>query len=142
MLITVVLLLFKLEHKKELHEEVNKSQWSAPRGFNWQHSKSYIMLEPTDLFCHTIFFSIFNMLTSLSLQFLLNIYGAYTLIWFSSGVWALVSAHKVWRDLFMGNFFMADGRHFIGGGGGSCSTWGINDQVMSSAREFHKYIFQ
>ena len=33
MLITIVLLLFKLEDKKELHEEV-KSQWSAIRDFN------------------------------------------------------------------------------------------------------------
>ena len=85
MLTTVVLLLFKLENKKELHEEVNKSQWSALRGMNWQHSKSYIMLEPTDLFSHTIFFAKFNMLTSLSLHFLVNIEGAYTFICFSSG---------------------------------------------------------
>ena len=33
MLITVVLLLLKLEDKKELHKEV-KSQWGALRGFN------------------------------------------------------------------------------------------------------------
>ena len=32
-LITVVLLLFKLENKKELHEEV-KPQWRALRDFN------------------------------------------------------------------------------------------------------------
>ena len=31
LLITTVLLLFKLENKKELHEEVNKFQWSALR---------------------------------------------------------------------------------------------------------------
>ena len=44
-LITVALLLFKLEDKKELHEEVN-----------WQHSKFYIMPQATEPFCHTILF--------------------------------------------------------------------------------------
>ena len=76
MLITVVLLLFKLEGKKELHEEV-KSQWSTLRSFNWQHSKSYIMPQPTDLFCHTVLFAKFNMLTNFSPHFLVNIEGAY-----------------------------------------------------------------
>ena len=33
MLITIVLMLFKLEDKKELYEEA-KSQWSALSGFN------------------------------------------------------------------------------------------------------------
>ena len=46
--------------------------------FTWQHSKSYIMPQPTDLFCHTIFFAKFSMLTSSSLQFLANIEGGYT----------------------------------------------------------------
>ena len=31
LLIAIVLLLFKIENKKELHEEVNKFQWSALR---------------------------------------------------------------------------------------------------------------
>ena len=77
MLITVVLMLFKLEDKKELHEEL-KSQWSVLKGFNQQHSKSYIIPQPTDLFCHTILLAKFNMLTSFSLHFLANIEGAYT----------------------------------------------------------------
>ena len=77
MLITVVLLLFKLEGKKELHEEV-KSQWSTLRSFNWQHSKSYIMPQPTDLFCNTILCAKSIMLTSFSQHFLANIEGAYT----------------------------------------------------------------
>ena len=34
MLLAVALFLFKLENKKELQEEVNKSQWSTLRGFN------------------------------------------------------------------------------------------------------------
>ena len=59
-LVTVVLLLFKLENKKGLHKEVNKCQWSALRVFNWQDSKSYIMPQPTDLFCHTVSFTKFN----------------------------------------------------------------------------------
>ena len=85
MLITVVLLLFKLENKKELHEDVNKSQWSALKGFNWQHSKSYIMSQPTDVLSHAISFGKFNMLTSFSVHFLANIEGVYTPTWFSSG---------------------------------------------------------
>ena len=56
MLLTVVLLLFKLENKKELQEEFNRSQWSALRGFNWQHSKPYRKPQPTDLFCHAVSF--------------------------------------------------------------------------------------
>ena len=75
MLITVVLLLFKPEDKNELHEEV-KSQWSAIRGFKWQHSKSYIMPQPTDQFCHTILFAKFNM-SCFSPHFLGNIEEAY-----------------------------------------------------------------
>ena len=31
LLIAIVLLLFKIENKKELHEEVNKFQWSTLR---------------------------------------------------------------------------------------------------------------
>ena len=83
-LITIVLLVFKLEDKKDLHEQVN-SQWSALRGFNWQHSKSYVMPQPTDLFCHTIFLAKFNMLMSFSPHFLANMEGSYTPTWFSSG---------------------------------------------------------
>ena len=84
MLITIVLMLFKHEDKKELYEEV-KSQWSALRGFNWQHSKSYIIPQPIDLFCHTTLLAKFNMLTSFRPYFLANIEGAYTPTWFSSG---------------------------------------------------------
>ena len=77
MLIIAVLMLFKLEDKAALHEEV-KSQWSALRGFNSQHSKSYIIPQPIDLFCHTILLAKFNILTSFSPHFLANIEGAYT----------------------------------------------------------------
>ena len=77
MLITIVLMLFKLEDKKELYEEV-KSQWSALSGFNWQHSKSYIIPQPADLFCNKILLAKFNMLTSFSLRLLANIEEAYT----------------------------------------------------------------
>ena len=31
LLIAIVLLLYKIENKKEIHEEVNKFQWSAIR---------------------------------------------------------------------------------------------------------------
>ena len=84
MLIAVVLMLFKLEDKNELREDV-KYQWSALSDFNWQHSKSYIIPQPADLFCHTILLVNFNMLTSFSPHFVANIEEAYTATWFSSG---------------------------------------------------------
>ena len=92
MLIIAVLMLSKLEDKKELHKEV-KSQWSALRGFNWQHSKFYIIPQSTDLFCHTILLTKLNMLTSFSPHFLANIERAYTPTWFSSGA-SIVSPPK------------------------------------------------
>ena len=74
MLITVALLLFKREDKMEFN-------WSSLRDFQ---SKSYIMPQPTELFCHIIFLAKFSMLLSFSPHFLPNIEGAYTLIRFSS----------------------------------------------------------
>ena len=47
--------------------------------FNLKHSQSYVKPQPTDVFCHTIFFAKFSMLTSFNLHFLANIKGAYTL---------------------------------------------------------------
>ena len=46
--------------------------------FKWQHSKSYIMPQTTDLFYHTNFFAKSNMLLSFSSHFFANIEGAYT----------------------------------------------------------------
>ena len=61
--ITVLLLLFQLEGKKELHWEV-KSWGLVERGFNWQHFNSSLMPQPTDLFSPTILIFVkFNMLT-------------------------------------------------------------------------------
>ena len=77
-------MLFRDEDKKELHEEV-KSQWSALRGFNWQHSKSYIIPTPADLFCHRNLLAKFNILTSFKMHFHANIEGGCTPTWFSSG---------------------------------------------------------
>ena len=37
---------------------------------------------------------------------------------------------------------MADSLLQGGWGGGGCSTWGFNDQIMTKVREFYKYIFQ
>ena len=62
--VDVILLLILLESRKELLEEV-RSWWSGKRGLNWQQCNSYIMPQPTELFCHT--FPIFvksNMLIS------------------------------------------------------------------------------
>ena len=55
-----------------------KSQWCALRDINWQHSRSYIMLQPTDLFCHIILFAKSNMLTRFNPHFLANNEAAYT----------------------------------------------------------------
>ena len=38
------------------------------RGFNWEHSNSYIMHKLTDLFCLTILFAKFNILASFILE--------------------------------------------------------------------------
>ena len=46
--------------------------------YKWQHSKSYIMPQTTDLFYHTSFFAKSNMLLSFSPHFFANIEGAYT----------------------------------------------------------------
>ena len=72
MLITVVLLLFKLEEKKKFDKEVILS---TPRGINWDHSNFCIMRKLTDLFCLTILFAKFIMLASFILHFLANIEG-------------------------------------------------------------------
>ena len=103
MLITVVFSLFKLEDKKELHEQV-KSQWIALRGFNWQHSKSYIMPKPTDLLRHSILFAKFNMLTRVFSGFLANIDGEYTPHDFLAEQGHSVSPDKVARGLFHGRW--------------------------------------
>ena len=66
MLITVLLLLFKHEGKKELHEE-EKCRWSVLRGFSWQLSNSYIMSQPGNLLCYTIFLTWLSTLTSTNL---------------------------------------------------------------------------
>lgn len=69
MLMTVPLFLFLLEGQKRLDEEIT-SWWSAQRSFNWNHSNSYIILQPTDLFCYTVLIFVkskmlisFNLLT-------------------------------------------------------------------------------
>ena len=96
--------------KKELQEEVDKSQWSALKGFNWRHSKSYVMPQPTDLFCHTIFFVKFNICTSLEtlrehiLPYDFPVDQGHTV------------PHKVWRDLFLKAFYFKWGTVYWGGG--------------------------
>ena len=67
--------------------------------FKWQHSKSYVMPQPTDLFCHTIFFAKFSILTNFSLQICANIEGTYTPTLFSSGAKGIVSPIK-YRMIF------------------------------------------
>ena len=137
MLITVVLMLFKDEDKKELRGAV-KSQWSALRGFNCQHSNSYIIPQPTDLFCHRIVLAKLNILTSFSLHFLPNIEGAYTPHMIFQWRKGIVSPpQKTWRDLFINTFHSGWGTNL-----GGSSTCGINDQIMPRVREFHSCIFK
>ena len=135
LLITVALLLFKFENKKVLHDEVAKSQGSALSGFNWQHSKSYIMPQSTDFFCHTMFFAKFNMLRSFSLhlQMLMEHIPLHNLpVEEGHSV-----AHRVWRDLFLKAFHYRWKASYWGG----CFKWEINDQIISRVEEFNKYIF-
>ena len=63
MLITVVLLLFKLEGIKELNEEV-KSRWSALRVLTDNMPILICVTQMTDLFYNTIPSAKCNMLTS------------------------------------------------------------------------------
>ena len=85
--------------KIELQEKVNKSQWSALKVFNWQHSKSCIMPQPTDLFCHAIFFVKFNFYTTL--QILREHIPAHDVpVEQGHSV-----PHKIWRDLFLKAFY-------------------------------------
>ena len=73
MLITVILMLFKLEDKKELHGEVFSLN-GVPWGVLTDNVPSLIP-QPIDLFCHTIFLAKFIMLTSFSPHFFANIEG-------------------------------------------------------------------
>ena len=92
MLIAVVLLLFRLEDKRELYEEF-KSQWSGLRGFNWQHFMSYIMLYLTELSCHTTTFAIFYYVNKCQS-------GAYSPTLFSSGGKDIVSPPIKYEGIF------------------------------------------
>ena len=64
-----------------LDEEVISS---PQRGFNWDHSNSYVMLKLTDLFCLPVLFAKFIILASFILHFLANI-EEYNPTWFSNG---------------------------------------------------------
>ena len=101
-------MLFKLENKKGSHEAVN-SQWSALRGFNWQHP------QPTDLFCHTVLFAKFIMLTSFSSHFYWNSIYPHLFFQWSKGN---VSPQEIRRDLFL------KALHDRWGGGGGFWGWG------------------
>ena len=63
MLITVALLLLKIENRKELHQEV-KLNGGPLRDLKWLHSNPYIMPQLAGLFWHTILFAKFNILIS------------------------------------------------------------------------------
>ena len=61
------------------------------RGFNGDHSNSYLMHKLTELFCLTIFFAKFNILASFKLHFLMEQGHS-------------VPSHKVWREAFHGRW--------------------------------------
>ena len=96
------------------------------------------MSQPTDLFCHTIFFVKLNI--CISLPILREHIPPHD---FPVDQGHNVP-HKVWRDLFVKAFHGRWRTVYCGGdgGGGGCSTWGFNDQIMTKVREFYKYIFQ
>ena len=69
------------------------------RGFTWQHFKP----QPTELFCHTIFFAKFNMLISFSLTSLKILRKHITPHDFPVEQGHIVP-HKAWRDFFLKDF--------------------------------------
>ena len=75
--------------------------------------------QPTDLFCRTIFFAKFNMLTSFSLHFLANVQGDLPTHDFPVEQGQRIP-HKVWRDLFLKKFH-GKWRTFVCGK----SYWGL-----------------
>ena len=98
------------------------------------------MPQPTDLFCHTIFFVKLNICTSL--QILREYIPPHDFL--------VQQGHSVsikYGQTFFSKLFIADGGEFVGEGGGeggrgACSTWGIDDQIMPRVGEFQKCIFQ
>ena len=136
MLFSAVLMLFELEDKKMLYEE-GKSQWSALRGFNWQHFKSYIIPQPTDLFRHTILLAKFNILTTFPCKYWGSIYSHMIFQW-SKGI--VAPPKKTWSDLFINTFHGRWGTIFffwwaVLHGGlmiRSCQGWGSFTNAFSS----------
>ena len=114
MLISVVLLLFKVEDKKRAWWGGYKFQGSALRSFNWQHCNSYVLCKPTDLFCDAILFAKFNMLASFNLHFFSKYWGSIDphmlFQWMEQG--HSVSPHKIWRNFFQKAFHVRWGTKF------------------------------
>ena len=105
--------------------------------FKWQHSNSYVMPQPTDLFCHTIFFAKFSVLTSFSLQFCGNIERAYTPTLFSSGARAECPPYSMEGPFSNGFSWQMGDKFWEANLWRGCSAWGINDQIiMPRAGEF------
>ena len=111
------LLLFKPENEMELDEEILKSQWNVLKGFNWEHSNSYMIRKSTDLFFHRVLFAKSNMSGSfVAYAFpnncvFLQIQREHTLpdnCLVEQG--HSFSSHKLWRNLFL-NVIMADGEY-------------------------------
>ena len=73
------------------------------------------MPQPTDVFCHTILFAKFNVLTSFSPHFLANIEKARTIPHdFPVEQGHSVSPRNVWRGLFLKTFHGRWGTDFWG----------------------------
>ena len=66
------------------------------------------MPQPTDLFCHTILFAKFNMLTSYSLHFLTILREHVLPLDFAVDQWHYISLTIKYRGTFFLNLFMVD----------------------------------
>ena len=130
-------MLFKLEDKKELHNEV-KFQWSVLRSFNLH---LYYASNHGPILSYNPFSQI-QYLTSFSQQFLADIEGAYILASDFPVEQGQCLLHKVSRDIFLKAINGRWGIKLFRGNSAwanllrGCSTWEINDQMMLIAQEF------
>ena len=129
---------FFLKSQNEIHEEV-KSWWNGQRGLYWQHSNSYIMVQPTDLFCHTVLIFV-----KVLAHLLANIEGKCKPHNFPVEQEHTVTPWSIGEPFSKKSFSWQMGKQNYLGKliGGCCSTWWINDQIMPRKSKSHKFTFQ
>ena len=89
-----------------------------------------MMPKLTDLFCHTVLFAKFNMLTSFNSHFLANIERAYTPHNFSVELVHSVSPIKYEETFFLKTFMVDRGQFFFWGGGANLLGAVIHVELM------------